>query len=945
MKLLEALKNVPGGNTSIPFWSWNNELEDDELLRQLDEMRRAEIYGFIIHARTGLKEEYLGDSWFDKVELCLDYAKKHGMEAWIYDENGWPSGFAGGLLLEEESNRAQHLTCLTADTFDPAAFAAYVAQESGLVRVTEAQGAGTTYRLIYLKTDASNTDILNPQLVAQFIEVTHEQYYRRFKARFGKELAGFFTDEPQYFRWGVPYSRYAAALYRELYGGDIRDGLIHLFTVGAESNAFRIRYYDILNRLFNENFYQKLYEWCDSHGCMLTGHAVEESRLYTQMWGCAGVMGSYAYEHIPGIDWLARRIDCGIAPKQAASVAAQLGKKHVLTETFGCSGWDATPRELKWIAEFQYVNGVNKMCQHLSSYSLKGQGKNDHPPSFSRHNPWYTDGYGDFNRYFNRLGYLLSESVECVDTLVISTIRSVYLTYDRGRDYESVKAVDEAFAGLIKAFEAHGLNYHIGDETIMRGHASVDKGRLIVGNCAYSRVALPYALTLDENTVALLTAFVGGGGKLYVDPLSEVPLCGTAALEELYRDNPYKLFENETAPVMSCLRELGDRKFFYVLNTKREASVTLTVGKPYERLDLNGLTYTDGGRELTLAPMESAILFLREGTFPKRRETRETAVELVDSLRFSGASKNSLTVDFVAYGFDGETYEGPYFIHQANERLIRSEYRGRLFIKYAFTVRDLPKKAGMLFEKLTYRRAFVNDRPLPLTAFVRSEWDVLFLEADIASYLRLGRNEIVFEIEYFQRPVVKYALYDPSVTESLKNCLAIDTEIESVYIQGDFCVDGDNRIAARDADVRPTGLQAHGYRFFNGRIAFETPIVYGGGRAEIELSGRYMTALISTASGSARAVLSERVDVTRLLTPGENTVRIELTSSPRNMLGPHHFCQDVELTGVAPFHFTMYKHWTEPDNPFFDPDYRLVSFGLDSVKLITSADDAAPTNR
>ena len=80
-------------------------------------------------------------------------------------------------------------------------------------------------------------------------------------------------------------------------------------------------------------------------------------------------MPFYEYEHIPGIDYLGRGIASDLSPKQLGSACAQLGKKKAITETFACCGWDVTPRELKRIAELQYVGGANMMCQHLYSYS------------------------------------------------------------------------------------------------------------------------------------------------------------------------------------------------------------------------------------------------------------------------------------------------------------------------------------------------------------------------------------------------------------------------------------------------------------------------------------------------------------------------------------------------------------------------------------------------
>lgn len=116
-------------------------------------------------------------------------------------------------------------------------------------------------------------------------------------------------------------------------------------------------------------------------------------------------MPFYEYEHIPGIDWLGNESyqKGELSPKQVSSVAAQLGKKQIITETFGCCGWDVTPTDLKRIAGFQYVNGINMICHHLIPYTERGSRKYDHPAHYSTINPWVKEGFRDFNEYFTRL--------------------------------------------------------------------------------------------------------------------------------------------------------------------------------------------------------------------------------------------------------------------------------------------------------------------------------------------------------------------------------------------------------------------------------------------------------------------------------------------------------------------------------------------------------------
>lgn len=86
----------------IPFWSWNDKLEKEKLLQQAQWMKDSGNGGFFMHARSGLLTEYLSEEWMQCIEACAEEAQKLDMKAWLYDENGWPSGFAGGKLLEDE---------------------------------------------------------------------------------------------------------------------------------------------------------------------------------------------------------------------------------------------------------------------------------------------------------------------------------------------------------------------------------------------------------------------------------------------------------------------------------------------------------------------------------------------------------------------------------------------------------------------------------------------------------------------------------------------------------------------------------------------------------------------------------------------------------------------------------------------------------------------------
>ena len=202
-----------------PFWAWNGELEPEELRRQIRVMRRMGMGGFFMHARVGLATPYLSPRWFECVNACVDEAKKLKMEAWLYDEDRWPSGAAGGLVTKNPAWRQRMLRVVESD--DPATFrwtpgtlAAFTAVVKGhaAFSVRPIPKGGRPPRLakgekiLAFQAELAEPnswyngytylDVLNPAAVREFIRVTHEAYRRKCGRAFGKLIPGIFTDEP-----------------------------------------------------------------------------------------------------------------------------------------------------------------------------------------------------------------------------------------------------------------------------------------------------------------------------------------------------------------------------------------------------------------------------------------------------------------------------------------------------------------------------------------------------------------------------------------------------------------------------------------------------------------------------------------------------------------------------------------------------------------------------
>ena len=105
----ELFKNPTCEYRGAPFWAWNSLLTKDELCRQIDIFKEMGFGGFHMHVRTGLKNKYLSDEFMELVRACIEKAKANHMLAWLYDEDRWPSGAAGGMVTQDNKYRGRHM--------------------------------------------------------------------------------------------------------------------------------------------------------------------------------------------------------------------------------------------------------------------------------------------------------------------------------------------------------------------------------------------------------------------------------------------------------------------------------------------------------------------------------------------------------------------------------------------------------------------------------------------------------------------------------------------------------------------------------------------------------------------------------------------------------------------------------------------------------------------
>ena len=166
-----------------PFWSWNDDLDPEEIRWQVREMKRAGLGGFFMHNRIGLVTPYMSEAWMECIGAAVDEARQQGMQAWLYDEDRWPSGFGGGLVVKRDRDFAmKYLELVSGGGTGEHRFA--VRREDGQVQSYRQLGSeeepGPTEELQEFRVgvappsswfnDEPYADNMNPRSVEAFVE-------------------------------------------------------------------------------------------------------------------------------------------------------------------------------------------------------------------------------------------------------------------------------------------------------------------------------------------------------------------------------------------------------------------------------------------------------------------------------------------------------------------------------------------------------------------------------------------------------------------------------------------------------------------------------------------------------------------------------------------------------------------------------------------------------
>ena len=979
------------------FWAWNGKMEEKQIRKQIRDFAKQGISGFFIHSRCGLQTSYMSDQWIFATRVAIEEARAQGLEVWLYDEDGWPSGFAGGEVVKRNPKLAiQRMKCFYfgADFEDkkiPLDFEVKtnreILPEQQVVAAFRKiggeivnSGIDDADYLFVTERDWHYVDLLNPETTKTFIECTHEIYKKNFGQYFGNTVQGIFTDEPQ-MDSKISYSPVLSMKYQEEYGTKFEEDLKYLFAEDETAfKKFRLRYLRVKFQLFVHSYFEILNNWCKENDLLFVGHLPVEDGLTYQSETAGSCALAYEYMAYPGIDYLGRRMASEVLLKTISSVKCFKGIKRIISESFGCCGWDTTFGEYAWIWGYQAAAGINSACLHFSAYSITGNRKRDYPAFFSEQEPWFGQ-FKYLNDWMAAANEFISGEEREEKIVVISPLYAAGCAKE-----DQARHISNEYRVLVEALCDLQLPFDVIDEQALARHATVRDGRIILENCSYGYAIVPYMDSIFKNTAKLLYDFKASGGKLFytieapqkaeyekdewLDKLTQLqstlPNWGIvqnrAALWKKafeFQPIPRKFYckpKYSSKEVLSGLRmrvvecgkethiflmnkSVSDTKSFYLISEQKgHFTKKFPESLPYVKVK------SDRAIEVKLPPMQSVGYTF--GNSEMGDEIANISSFVPEMIAAQMNAENKLTIDRCSYSIDGGAYTSVKDVLFAQDeifRLSRTLKRSKdLKVRYSiFADAELPVR--VFIEKRGVRKITWNGEVCRKTG-------QSFMDKGICSILpcRLHKGENELVLEYKLEP--SRMEYNPQeVFESDRNRFSYEREIEAVYVCGNFMVCPQGKpewrleywnasgdfVINEPKEVDFTGdITPQGYYFYSGSMQKTFEFQYKEGRIKLKMQDmKAVCAEVFLNGKSAGCLFSEysEIDLTKFLKGGTNYLRVVYYSSLRNLLGPHHHYRGVVcFTGQNTFigkrgWEDMIMDYTGKENTYTD-SYSFVSF-------------------
>ena len=487
------------------FWMWNAPLDADALCSQLEDMHAHGLRNVCIHPfpkgfrpwfPTDMEPDYLTAGYLDVFAKVVRRAGELGMHAYLYDEGGWPSGGACGLVAASDADGA----------FSP--------REA----VPAGEGAVDVRLRQYPEGPARYPSIIERGTTLRFIELTHDALARRLGGDIGTTVRIAFTDEPDMPRdWRGKLLAWTADFgeeFRRRKGYAIEPFVAALVADAERADASlsqaRIDLMDVRADLFVERFLAPVRDWCRQRGMMSGGHLNNEDQPELEAELAHGsLLRSLRAMDVPGVDVIWRQLfpgkDANPFPRYAASAMHQNGGRFALSETFAIFGDSVSPAQMKWVVDYEMARGINLFVLAYFAQSNARHWMTLFEPHFGPDSPTW-DFMPHFFRYIERTSRFLSQGRPGADIAVLMNNRAFWANKS---DRDAAAAAHYAVA---RELDAMNCDYDFAEDHDIAAAEVTASGTLRIGAMEYRAVVLPSEAWMLPEAGATLSRFEASGG-------------------------------------------------------------------------------------------------------------------------------------------------------------------------------------------------------------------------------------------------------------------------------------------------------------------------------------------------------------------------------------------------------------------------------------------------
>lgn len=646
-------------NYIFPFL-WMRGESEETIRNEVEKISACGIGAVCVEARP--HPEFCGGGWWHDMDIVIEEAKKRGMKIWILDDKHFPTGYANGLIQTKYPERKkQYISCTTADVFGSrhpltlhaarmlkptigfweignpvnekerannrllgvlaVRFGEGSRFHEDVIDLTDAydgqyvsfclpEGQWRIHVIYKTRTDGGNESYINMIDKASAhtqIEGVYEAHYAKYQAEFGKTIAGFFSDEPQFGnitkqcfdtklgkkKMPLPWSDELEEMLRQKYSGNYRKLLAFLFSETVEMEIcpkIRYDYMDCVSALYERNFSRPIGEWCEAHGVEYIGHVVEDNGVHSRLGlGAAHYFRAMAGQHMAGIDVIGGQIVYG-APVQTrkgmvesdgeffhyalGKMGASCGhldpkkKGRTMCELFGAYGWGFGVRNMKYLLDHVLVKGINHLVPH--AFSMAEYPDFDCPPHFyaGGNHPQFS-WFAQLMKYANRMCGLLNGGMHKACAAVLYDAEA-----DWAGEHMPMQKVCRVLTENQIEFDIVCLDMLAQSE---HDNGSLQNGKLCINGVKFDALLVPYAKYVSKT----LAEFAARAETLPIYWIGAAPkrvLCGIDPQEAAVAKAGWDRAWSESFEMVS-LEELADKM-------KKAGFVSLSLDRPFSQMNV-----------------------------------------------------------------------------------------------------------------------------------------------------------------------------------------------------------------------------------------------------------------------------------------------------------------------------------------------------------------------